>query len=64
MKPTSTSNQASWIFAGKLLNQVKAQGWTSGEYQDLNLSLEEAQLTGYDSGSLTQQQAGNLPVIS
>jgi hypothetical protein len=59
----AAGNQASWIPVGKLLNQVKAQGWTSSEYQDLNLSLEEAQLTGYDSGSLTQQQAGNLPVV-
>lgn len=53
---------ASWIPVSQLLNARHVNGWSPGQLRQLDESLKQAQETGYSTGSLTQEQGGNLPV--
>lgn len=53
--------QASWIPADKLITGDRLQGWTRDQLLRLNESLRSAHSDGYNSGTLTQEQGGDLP---
>lgn len=54
--------QASWIPADRLVNGHRLSGWSETQLDALNESLRQAKDTGYNAGSLAQDQGGNLPV--
>lgn len=54
--------QASWVPASRLVHGDELHGWTDAQRSRLDESLQSAHSNGYNSGSLTQEQAGNLPV--
>ncbi len=58
----AAGREASWIPARQLLNASRLLSWTPAQKAALDESLQTAQETGYDTGSLTQEQGGNLAV--
>jgi hypothetical protein len=53
---------ASLLPVHRVLADPQYKKWTSEQQAQLSEELREAQQTGYNAGSLYQQQSGNLPV--
>lgn len=53
--------QGSWVPAQQLVDDGHSKGWSNDQLKQLNSALRQAQLVGYDTGSLDQEQGGNLP---
>jgi hypothetical protein len=58
----NAGQRASWIPADQLVNGNRLEGWDRDQLGSLDESLKQAQELGYDTGSLAQEQAGNLAV--
>ncbi|WP_329364977.1 hypothetical protein OG896_12265 [Streptomyces sp. NBC_00669] len=56
--------QGSWVPAQQLVDDGHSKHWSNDQLTQLNSALRQAQLIGYDTGSLDQEQGGNLPETS